>query len=126
MKGIEQHLKQDAKAFKIIPPEIVHSKIMGSINSLDAIQDAKKSRMKFWFLPFGATLVTLLLIVFNLQQSYVESAAKVYVSLNVPLIQVVNVNDFSINIESHFMNNIKQEQEAIQQDIAYMKSLFVL
>ncbi len=130
MNGIEQHLKRDAQAFKIDPPDFIHSKIMSSLNHDIVNKSSNKPRMSNWLFPvgttLGATLVALLLLVFILPQSKVLTTANDYARLNAALFQVANINELPISFESHYMDKLKQEQKDILKDITYMKSMFVL
>ncbi|MCF6318437.1 MAG: hypothetical protein L3J83_04020 [Proteobacteria bacterium] len=126
MNEIEQHLKRDAQAFKINPPDFIHSKIMSSIDNDIVNVISNKSRMSNWLFPMGAILVALLLVVFILPQSKVVTTVNDYARLNAALFQVVNINELPISLESHYIDKLKQEQENILKDVAYMRSLFVL
>lgn len=128
---LKQSLKQEATAFEINPPESAHSEIMRKVE----IQGLKSGRLDKgithsrkinWFLPMGATLTALILVMMNLPQSIESNSSDSSLENSTLPLQIVDLDDLSMRLETHLANEFKQEQEAIKKDLIYMKNLFLL
>jgi hypothetical protein len=127
MNGIEKKLKEDALIFKHKPSESTHRNIMRNIQGI-SIENTSKRANKFhqWMIPVGVSAAALLFVVMNFSEPMVEkNSVESIITIN-EKIHSINLDGLSLAFESELMSSITLEKEAIQKDLAYMQSLFVL
>lgn len=138
MRSIENKLKSDAQAFKKDVDTDVLKNIIQNIKKQDVLManDQIKLPIHHWQIPTGFALLALLIVSFNVYQP--TTVGKIETENNV--LQINNQGNVTITdtmrnlqtgllpqlLESRLTDYIKLEQRALQQDLIYLKSLFVL
>jgi len=130
MKSIEQKLKTDAKAFNKTPSLRVHDTIMQKIKLEKSIKKNDSIFNIKWMIPAGFALTAVLMLTFTASKETLDK------TLNSPTHETVHQESMSsndvdidliaLNFEIKLINPIKTEQQAIINDIKFLKSLITL
>ena len=135
MRLIEKKLKSDAKAFKQEPRVALRGNIMQHINQQqkNVVKGKKPFNIYQWLVPTGFAMATLLFVGLNIQQATVVDNTNMTLQANgqemlamADMLVGIEVDLLPQTLEMKLTNNIIIEQQAVQQDIKYLKSLFVL
>ena len=127
MKNIEIKLKEDAMAFKQKPSDSRLRNIMKNIQDINTANKTKSpNKFHRWMIPVGVSVAALLFVVLNLTKPLEEKyPVETIVAVN-EKIQLINIDGLSLAFESQMMNAITLEKQALQKDLDYIHSLFVL
>ncbi|MBL4661490.1 MAG: hypothetical protein JKY19_14120 [Alcanivoracaceae bacterium] len=135
MRLIENKLKSDAMAFRQEPSAALHENIMQNINKQHKVvtRDEKVFSIYQWLVPTGFAMGTLLFVGLNIQQATVVERINMTLPSNgqemtamADMMASFKVDLLPQTLEMKLTNHIKIEQQALQQDLKYLKSLFVL
>lgn len=136
---IEKKLKEDAKAFKTMPPPSVHDNVMKNITSesIDTLNVPTKQRLFTWqsLLPalpaaLATALVMSLYIFVNSDDFSTTHPTNAHLSdelLSVTkAVDKINVTVVSQAIESQLTTEMELEKQALMKDFYYFKTFFAL
>jgi len=137
MKKIIQKLKTDAQAFtrqanKANHMSAMHKNIMDSVVKQNIHSNNKtpsiKSFFRAWPIPTGIVVaIAISLIVIRQQPAEFEmNKPNAHDLFSIVHLTTLDINKLPENLENQLTKQMKAEQQALNQDIVHLKSLFVL
>ncbi len=137
MKSIEQKLKSDARAFNIAPDNQLHKTIMQEIGNTHVDRSISDNQLFFlgktltWMVPASLALVVSLLLFINYPSDKIttssdenpQAQSTTNISTRAP---DIDLDKIVLNLENQFINPIKSEQQAIINDLNFLKNMVVL
>jgi len=129
MKSIEFKLKQDAENFKIQRDIKLYENIMANINYYQHTDDNNKKSFNFyqWLIPTGFAVATLFFLALNIRQSTSVNEKINFKITSQELLAMgeIKFDSFPQVLESKLIDPIKAEKQALQQDLLYLKGIFI-
>lgn len=131
MKSIEQKLKEDAKAFSQTPHDSIHNIIMQRCNVETIATIKPENSFSKWLVPTVFALFALIFVTLNFPQLKMSNEFESKITPNSDNQQYhvskeINVDQIAFSFEAKLTQSIKNEQQAIVDDIKYLKELLIL
>lgn len=128
MKKLESLLQKDAKAFAQKPASYVHNSIMNSIKKEKVqISHAQSSSTNKWWLPIGFAVTAVLLIAVLFLPHHNKEINDTFLrTQTMNKFAGLDVSTLSKTMELNLINDMNKEKLALQKDLAYMQSWFIL